>query len=108
MNQQDNSQKQTLYLVAYIFAIIATVISGLFIIPLFWMVPMTIMINNAKKQVGTPNEKPHIALAICSLLFLGLISGICILIADVSTNNNTQTANTVVVEPVSKDEEATI
>nr|WP_215216262.1 hypothetical protein [Entomoplasma sp. MP1] len=46
------------------------------LIPLAWMLPMTLRAHKAYKEAGTDEEKNHMALAICTLLFVNLISGI--------------------------------
>lgn len=55
-----------------------------FLIPLAWILPMTIMARKAYKQVGTEEEQAHLVLAICTLLFVGLISGVLFIVASVS------------------------
>ncbi|WP_342275453.1 hypothetical protein [Spiroplasma endosymbiont of Cantharis lateralis] len=65
---------------AYICSIISTVLASFLLIPLIWMIPMTIA---TKKTIG--DNQPHIALGICSIFFmglLGLVSGILILIPE--------------------------
>jgi len=66
---------------AYILSVISTVFSAfLFLIPLCWMIPMTIA---TKKAIGDGQE--HIALGVCQIIFglaFGLISGILILVGN--------------------------
>ncbi|ALD65989.1 hypothetical protein [Spiroplasma cantharicola] len=57
---------------AYIFSIVSTVLSSFLLIPLAWMIPMTIA---TKKSIG--DNKPHIALGICSIFFMGILGFIC-------------------------------
>ncbi|WP_381415063.1 hypothetical protein NPX79_03555 [Spiroplasma endosymbiont of Anurida maritima] len=74
---------------AYILSIIGTVFSGILILPLAWMIPMTIAI---KKTIY--DGKEHIALGICTIFFMpfGIISGILILVSkdEVETQSNTK------------------
>ncbi|ATZ18320.1 hypothetical protein [Mesoplasma melaleucae] len=44
------------------------------LISLAWILPITLMARKAYKQVGTKEEQAHMVLAICTLLFVGLIS----------------------------------
>lgn len=66
---------QTLKLVAFIFALIATIATGIVIIPLAWTIPMTIHLYNAYK-----GKQYSLAFAICSLLFLNTIAGILLIV----------------------------
>lgn len=83
----NNETRQSLYYVAYVFAIIGTVLLGFAIIPLIWCIPMTKRIRCAKLELGTPLERQHLLLAILSFILLSWISGICILIADFFVKN---------------------
>jgi hypothetical protein len=64
---------------SYILMIISTVfMSFLFLIPLAWMIPMTL----ATKRAQTDGQQ-HTALGVCTILFawpFGLIAGIFILV----------------------------
>ncbi|QHX35941.1 hypothetical protein STIUS_v1c03870 [Spiroplasma sp. TIUS-1] len=97
MNTTNNNTKKTLYTVAYVFAILGTIFMGFFIIPLIWCIPMTISIKKAMDQIDTPSEKPHIALGIFTLIFLSLVTGICLLVAD-SIQTNVKVDEVEVVE----------
>ncbi|WP_339020702.1 hypothetical protein [Spiroplasma endosymbiont of Atherix ibis] len=68
---------------AYILFIIGTVLCGIFLIPLTWMIPMTIMTKNS-----IDDNKEHIALGVCQILFMpfGIVSGILILIPEENQN----------------------
>lgn len=69
---------RTLRLVAFIFMIISTVSVGWAIIPLAWMVPMTVMAWGIYK--GTrPNTT---AFGVCSLIFVSLVAGILLLVSN--------------------------
>lgn len=97
MNQQTNnvsSTKKTMYSVAYILSILFAVITAILIIPLCWTIPMTMMIKNAKLSCGTSQEKSHLILTICSFFFLGIITGIFLLVAEISPSNNNNVQNT--------------
>lgn len=81
LGYQPPAQTQsTLYLVAAILNWVVlgiTVIStlGLGIIAAAWMVPMTVMIHK-----GAKDGYKHTGLAVCTLLFCGIISGILMLV----------------------------
>ncbi|ATZ16622.1 hypothetical protein JN01_0157 [Entomoplasma freundtii] len=86
-NQYQNPQDQkatsrySLWNAAFILMIIITVCSGFLIIPLAWMIPMTLMVKKARDEVNTPYERSRLGLAICCLLFCGIIPGILAIIA---------------------------
>jgi ABC-type methionine transport system permease subunit len=71
------ANNNTLYLVAFILALLSTIGSGIFLIPLIWMIPMTVRIWGMYKGTRTNTT----VFAVCSLLFLNLISGIILLVA---------------------------
>lgn len=67
----------TLRMVAFIFAVISTVSVCWLIIPLAWMIPMTVRCWGIYK--GTkPNTT---AFGVCTLIFLSLVGGILLLIS---------------------------
>ena len=66
---------RTLRLIAFILNIVSTVCAGMLIIPLAWMIPMTVHSWGIYK--GT--KKNTVAFGVCTLLFLDLISGILLL-----------------------------
>ncbi len=68
---------KTLRLVAYILNLITTIGIGWTIIPLAWMIPMTVISYGIYK--GT--KKNTTAFGVCTLLFVNLISGILLLVA---------------------------
>lgn len=73
----DNSDK-TLRMVAFVFCLISTLISALAILPLIWMIPMTVHCWGIYK--GT---KPNTVLfGVCTLIFCSLVSGILLLISN--------------------------
>lgn len=66
---------RTLRLIAFVLNVIVTVCCGIFIIPLAWMIPMTIRSWGIYK--GT---KPNtVAFGVCTLIFLSTVSGILLL-----------------------------
>ena len=67
----------TLKLVAFVFSVIATVSMGWLILPLAWLLPMTIHAHGIYK--GT--KKNTTVFAVCSLLFVSLVSGILLLMS---------------------------
>jgi hypothetical protein len=73
-NAQTNS---TLRLVAFIFALISTITIGWLLIPLAWMIPMTV--HHWGLYKGT--KKNTTAFGVCSLIFMSIVSGICLLIS---------------------------
>lgn len=73
-----NSSDQTLCLIAFIFNLLSCVGFGLLIIPLAWMIPMTVVSWGIYK--GTrPNTA---AFGVCTLIFVNMVAGICLLVAD--------------------------
>ena len=74
---QENSHDTTLRLIAYIFNLISTIGIGWTLIPLAWMIPMTITswgIYKGKKQNTT-------TFAVCTLLFVNVVSGVLLLVS---------------------------
>lgn len=72
-----NDNDKTLRLVAFILNIVSTVAIGWAIIPLAWMIPMTVISHGIYK--GT--KKNTVAFGVCTLLFMNLVSGILLLVA---------------------------
>lgn len=72
---QDNDKN--LRLAAFIFNLLSTVGVGWLLIPLAWMIPMTVISYGIYK--GT--KKNTVAFGVCTLLFLSLVGGILLLIA---------------------------
>ncbi len=68
----------TLYLIAFILSLISTVFLGLLLIPLAWMIPMTVHLWGIYKG----KKAPSTAFSVCTLLFLNLVAGILMLVAD--------------------------
>lgn len=64
--------------IAKIFLVLSCVGGGLLLIPLAWMLPITIMVFsriNNNKEIG-------VGLKICALLFVNVISGILLLVRE--------------------------
>ena len=76
--KKERKRDDSLMTVALVFCIISCVIAGWAIIPLCWMIPMTVSLNNKIK-----NKEPiSVAFKVCTLLFLSFIAGIILLIGD--------------------------
>ena len=73
---QTDSDK-TLRLVAFILCIVSTVGIGWTIIPLAWMIPMTVISYGIYK--GT--KKNTTAFGVCTLIFVSLVAGILLLVS---------------------------
>lgn len=73
--QQDSDQ--TLRLIAFIFSLLSTIGVGWTIIPLAWMIPMTVISYGIYK--GT--KKNTVAFGVCMLIFVSLVSGVLLLVA---------------------------
>lgn len=72
----DNTDSM-LRLVAFIFAVLGTVSVGWLLIPLAWMIPMTVHAWGIYK--GT--KANTVAFGVCSLIFLNLVAGILLLVS---------------------------
>ncbi len=72
-----NDNDQTLKLVAFIFNIVSLVSAGWLIIPLAWMIPMTVISYGIYK--GT--KKNTTTFGVCTLIFVSMVSGVLLLIA---------------------------
>lgn len=68
---------KTLRLVAFILNIISIVSVGWAIIPLAWMIPMTVISYGIYKG----NKRNTVAFGVCTLIFVNLISGILLLVS---------------------------
>ena len=86
VEQKDNSnlQKHTnetsdaLGTVAKVFLIIGCIAQGWLIIPLAWCIPITVSIFNSLKN----NTPISTGTKVCTLLFVNMIAGICLLCKD--------------------------
>ena len=74
----NNSDDNVMQLIVKIFLILGCVACGWLIIPLAWCIPITIKIFNNFRD-GKPTST---GLKICTLLFVNLIAGICLLCMD--------------------------
>ena len=72
-----NPQDTTLRLVAFILALISTITMGFAIIPLAWMIPMTVM----TWQIYKGKRANTVGFGVCTLIFLNLVSGILLLVS---------------------------
>ena len=70
-------QDATMRLVAFILALISTVTMGFAIIPLAWMIPMTVM----TWQVYKGRRANTVGFGVCTLIFLNMVSGILLLVS---------------------------
>jgi hypothetical protein len=68
---------QTLRLIAFIFNIVNLVSVGWLLIPLAWMIPMTVISYGIYK--GT--KKNTVAFGVCTLIFVNMVSGILLLVS---------------------------
>jgi len=68
---------QTLRLIAFIFNVVSTVSVGWLIVPLAWMLPMTIISYGIYK--GT--KKNTTAFGVCTLIFMSVVSGVLLLVS---------------------------
>ena len=75
INNNSQSNSNTLKTIAKVFMIISTVISGIYLIPLAWCIPMTVVYSNKVKN----GENVGIGFKVCTLLFVNMIAGILML-----------------------------
>lgn len=73
-NTNNSSESSGLNTVIKVFLVIACVYWGLFIIPLFWCIPITC---NVFSKLNS-NRKVSLGLKIFIVLFMNLIAGICL------------------------------
>lgn len=70
-----SSTDETLRLIAFILSIVTTVALGILIIPLAWMIPMTVHMWGIYKG----KNQNTIAFGVCTLIFCNVIAGILLL-----------------------------
>lgn len=70
-----SKKDDTLITVTKVFLIIACVVQGWMIVPLAWCIPMTVSIFKKLKN----GEPIGTGLKVCTLIFVSLVSGICLL-----------------------------
>ena len=72
-----NETDRTLRLIAFIFCVLSTLSVGWLIVPLLWMVPMTVrcwgIYQGTKPNTG--------AFGVCTLIFLSVVAGILLLVS---------------------------
>ena len=73
-----NSENSALSIAVKIFLILGCIGQGWLLLPLAWCLPMTISIFKALRE----NRPIGIGLKICTLLFVNMIAGICLLCMD--------------------------
>lgn len=73
--ETDSDNNSTMGTIALVFMIIACVTAASLVLPLAWCIPMTIMVNNRLKA----NRPISLALKICTLIFVSVVSGILLL-----------------------------
>lgn len=73
----EQSNDKTLKLVAFIFNLVATIGVGWLLIPLAWMIPMTVISYGIYKG----EKKNTVAFGVCTLIFVSLVGGILLLVA---------------------------
>lgn len=70
------AEPSTLKTVAWVFMLIGTILAAVVLIPLAWMIPMTLSL---KKKMNT-GEPVGLGFKICVLLFVNQIAGILLLV----------------------------
>lgn len=75
---KSKKRDSTLMTVAFAFNVIACVTCAFALIPLAWMIPMTMSLNDKIKN----NEPISVGFKVCNLIFASLISGIFLLVGD--------------------------
>lgn len=73
----ENTNDKNLRLVAFIFNLISTISVGWTILPLAWMIPMTVISWGIYK--GT--KKNTVAFGVCTLIFVSVVAGILLLVS---------------------------
>lgn len=68
---------RTLRLVNFILCVVSTVVCGIAIIPLAWMIPMTVISWGIYKG----KKRNTVAFGICTLIFVNLVGGILLLVS---------------------------
>lgn len=76
-NTDKSNDKNTLLLVAFIFNLISTVGTGWLIIPLAWMIPMTVI----SYKIYQGERENTTAFGVCDLIFVSVVAGILTLVA---------------------------
>lgn len=76
--QQLPPKDRSICIVIKIFLILGCVAYGWMLLPLIWLLPITISICNKMKN----GEPVGLGLKICALIFVNLIAGVCLLASD--------------------------
>lgn len=72
-----NNSDDTLRLVAFIMNLLTTISVGWLLIPLAWMIPMTVISWGIYKRT----KRNTTAFAVCTLIFMNVVSGILLLVS---------------------------
>ena len=80
--------------IAFIFALIDTILLGFALLPLAWCIPMTVATYHAWKE----DHPASIALGVCMLLFCSPIAGVLLLVDSVMTEEEKKDPKAVEVE----------
>ena len=80
--------------IAFIFALIDTILLGFAILPLAWCIPMTVATYNAWKE----DRPASIALGVCMLIFCSPVAGVLLLIDTVMSEEEKKEPKAVEVE----------
>ncbi len=80
--------------IAFIFALIDTILLGFALLPLAWCIPMTVATYNAWKE----DRPASIALGVCMLIFCSPVAGVLLLIDTVMSEEERKEPKTVEAE----------
>lgn len=72
-NRSDNYE--TMSVIAKVFLILSCIAQGWMILPLIWCIPITVAVFNRLRD----NRPIGTGLKVCTLLFVNLVAGICLL-----------------------------
>lgn len=78
LQSHESDKDEIMSIVVKVFLILGCIAQGWLLLPLVWCIPMTVKIFNCLKTghpIGT-------GLKVCTLLFVSLVSGICLLCMD--------------------------
>ena len=73
----DSDSKKTLRLVAFILNLITTIGIGWTLIPLAWMIPMTVHSWGVYKNT----KQNTVAFGVCTLIFVNIVSGVLLIVS---------------------------
>ena len=76
VGSSNDDEHETLRTLAKIFTIIGAVVQGICIIPLLWVLPITLPLMRAYEE----NRKPSLAICILDLLFVSFVGGLFALV----------------------------